>query len=337
MKLLRLKSSSLLRNLCAESEFHLCQLIQPLFVVESLKEREEIPCLRDNYRQTSHSLFHQVERDFEQGVRHFLLFIVPQQKAQGEGDFNLDFASSTLQSLRDRFGNSLYLWVDTCLCSQTQSGHCCLFRPSQKKLERKAPIGTERHEAMEVDEEATLHELALMAKVYAQAGAHGIAPSDMMDGRTKKIRQILDSEGYGKVPIMSYSTKFASQFYGPFRKAADSTPQFGDRAQYQLDVRDGSQALRASERCAHEGADLLMVKPGLTSLDLIEPIKARTGLKVGAYQVSGEFAGIHLLAREKLLSFEKAIWESWQVYKRAGAQFIISYGARGGKSYLKRV
>ena len=346
IQLLRLKSSPLLRNLCAESEFHPCQLIQPLFVVEGLKERKTIPCLRGNYRESPQSLLFQIEKDLEQGVRHFLLFIIPQQKAQGQGSFNLDFASSTLKGLRERFKNSLHLWVDTCLCSQTENGHCCLFAPppssapAEKQVEVQTQIDTQMDTSidtpMEIDEEGTLHELAEMAKTYVQAGAHGIAPSDMMDGRTRKIRHALDEGGYGKIPLMSYSTKFASQFYGPFREAAASTPQFGDRSQYQLDVRDASQALRASERCAKEGADLLMVKPGLTSLDLIGPIKERTGLKVGAYQVSGEFAGIHLLAEKNLLDFEKALWESWQVYKRAGSQFIISYGARWLRSCLKR-
>ena len=308
-KLLRLKSSPILRDLCAETQFYSSQLIQPLFVVEALSKKEEIKGLIGNYRENTETLLIQIEKDYEKGLRNFLLFVEP--NAKSEKNFKLDFAFSTIQKIRNQFGNNLHLWIDTCLCSQTQSGHCCLFSPQKQ-----------------VDQESTLHELAVMAKTYAQAGAHGIAPSDMMDGRTKKIRETLDKEGYENLPIMSYSTKFASQFYGPFRKATDSTPQWGDRSQYQLDVRDGSQAIRASERCAKEGADLLMVKPGLSSLDLIKPIQEKTSLKVGAYQVSGEFAGMHLLAREKLIDFEKALWESWQVYKRAGAQFIISYGAR---------
>src|SRR5204863_6711062 len=141
----------------------------------------------------------------------------------------------------------------------------------------------------------TLSELAKSALAFAEAGADGISPSDMMDGRVARIRSTLDEAKFDLIPVMSYSTKFASNFYGPFRNAADSAPQFGDRRHYQLDVRNRSDALAASRRCAEEGADLLMVKPGLTSLDLIGPIKDQTNLQVGAYQVSGEYAGLSLL------------------------------------------
>ena len=152
-----------------------------------------------------------------------------------------------------------------------------------------------------------------------------------MDGRTNKIRLALDENNYDLIPIMSYSSKFASNFYGPFRDAADSTPSFGDRKHYQLDYRNKNDALRASTRCAEEGADLLMVKPGLYSLDLIQPINNLTGLMVGAYQVSGEYAGINLASENNLLDLNKGLFESWHVMKRAGAQFIITYGARKSK------
>jgi porphobilinogen synthase len=202
------------------------------------------------------------------------------------------------------------LWVDTCLCSYTTHGHCAVLDEQGIKLED------------------TLNELAKSAVAFAEAGADGISPSDMMDGRVARIRAALDEKGFELVPVMSYSTKFASNFYGPFRNAADSAPQFGDRRHYQLDVRNRSDALAASRRCAEEGADLLMVKPGLTSLDLIRPIKELTGRQVGAYQVSGEYAGLVLLAEQGLIKFEEALMETWHVFKRAGAQYIITYGAR---------
>ena len=182
-----------------------------------------------------------------------------------------------------------------------------------------------------IDLSSTLSTLSKIALNYSQAGVDGIAPSDMMDGRTASIRKILDDNKYNLVPIMSYSSKFASNFYGPFRYAADSAPSFGDRKQYQLDYRNKSEAIRASVRCFEEGADLLMVKPGQGSIDLIEEIKIKTGLMVGAYQVSGEYAGIALAAEKELLNFNNALLESWHVMKRAGAQFIISYGARKSK------
>jgi porphobilinogen synthase len=150
----------------------------------------------------------------------------------------------------------------------------------------------------------------------------------MMDGRTAWIRAALDAHGHERVPIMSYSTKFASQFYGPFRDAADSAPQFGNRRHYQIDVRSRRDAIESSVRCAAEGADLLMVKPGLTSLDLIGPIGEATGAPVGAYQVSGEYGGLVALADRGLLDFDAALAETLHVFRRAGAAFIITYGAR---------
>ena len=168
----------------------------------------------------------------------------------------------------------------------------------------------------------------MLGLTYVKAGADGISPSDMNDGRVAHLRAALDGAGYDIAPIMSYSTKFASNFYGPFREAADSAPQFGDRKSYQLDVRNRSDALASSRRCAEEGADLLMVKPGQPSADLIRPIHEQTGLPVGAYQVSGEFTSLVLLARENFVNFDAALVESWHNLRRAGASYIITYGAR---------
>jgi porphobilinogen synthase len=166
----------------------------------------------------------------------------------------------------------------------------------------------------------------------ADAGADGISPSDMMDGRTARLRAALDGNAHPSVPIMSYSTKFASKFYGPFRSAAGSAPRFGTREHYQIDVRNRTDAINSSIRCANEGADLLMVKPGMTSLDLIGPIKESTGRLVGAYQVSGEYAGLCALGRDGLADFDAALMETWHVFRRAGAAYIITYGARRARS-----
>ena len=168
----------------------------------------------------------------------------------------------------------------------------------------------------------------MLALQYAEAGADGIAPSDMMDGRVFSHRQILDSNGFRHIPIMSYSTKFKSNLYGPFRGAADSSPKFGDRSTYQLDIRDRETAIRSSVRDAQEGADLLMLKPGITSLDLIHEIKIQTKLPVGAYQVSGEYASINLLSANGFLKREDGLIETWQVFRRAGVSFLITYAAR---------
>jgi porphobilinogen synthase len=305
---MRLRASRHLRDLCAETEFNRAQLIQPLFTVEGLRGEEPISGLRGTLRQDIEHTLRQVESDLAAGVTHFILFPVPAEKrASG---FDHGFASAAIKAIKQRFGADLCLWVDTCLCSSTTHGHCAVLNGERIALDE------------------TLAALSHAATEFIHAGADGVSPSDMMDGRTAMIRAALDEHGFDLVPVMSYSTKFASNFYGPFREAADSAPQFGDRRHYQLDPRNRTAAINASVRCANEGADLLMVKPGLTSLDLIQPIATATGKQVGAYQVSGEYAGLALLAENGLANFEAALLETWHVFKRAGAQFIITYGAR---------
>jgi porphobilinogen synthase len=308
---MRLRASQHLRDLCAETEFNRAQLIQPFFVVEGLSSAEPIPGLRANVRHNIPSALQQIEQDLNDGVTQFLLFPVPAEKK--ESGFSHDATQKTISEIRKQFGNSLCLWIDTCLCSYTTHGHCAVLDDKGIKLDE------------------TLDELGRSAVAFAEAGADGISPSDMMDGRVARIRAALDDKGFKLTPVMSYSTKFASNFYGPFRNAADSAPQFGDRRGYQLDVRNRSGAIAASVRCADEGADILMVKPGLTSLDLIRPIAEATGLQCGAYQVSGEYGGISVLAEQGLIKFEAALLETWHVFKRAGAQYIITYGARYAK------
>ena len=307
-RLMRLRGSQHLRDLCAETEFNRAQLIQPFFVVEGLTQKEPIAGLRGNFRHNVASALKQIEKDLADGVTQFLLFPVPAEKQ--DGNFTHQLTHETISEIRRQFGSSLCLWVDTCLCSYTTHGHCAVLTDKG------------------IDLSATLDELANSAVAFAEAGADGISPSDMMDGRVARIRAALDEKGFGLVPIMSYSTKFASNFYGPFRNAADSAPQFGDRRHYQLDVRNRTDAINSSVRCAEEGADLLMVKPGMTSLDLIRPINQQTGRQVGAYQVSGEYAGLALLAEQGLIKFDEGLLETWHVLKRAGAQYIITYGAR---------
>jgi porphobilinogen synthase len=310
-RLMRLRGSQHLRDLCAETEFNRAQLIQPFFVVGGLTQAEPIAGLRGNLRHNVASALKLIEKDLADGVTQFLLFPVPAEKK--DSNFSHRLTHETISEIRRQFGNSLCLWVDTCLCSYTTHGHCAVM--SEKGINLSA----------------TLDELGKSAVAFAEAGADGISPSDMMDGRVSRIRAALDEKGFDLIPVMSYSTKFASNFYGPFRNAADSAPQFGDRRHYQLDVRHRTDAINASLRCAEEGADLLMVKPGMTSLDLIRPIKEQTGRQVGAYQVSGEYAGLALLAEQGLIKFEEALLETWHVFKRAGAQYIITYGARYGR------
>jgi porphobilinogen synthase len=310
---LRLRQSSHLRDLVAETTFTTAQFIQPVFVVEGLTGREPVPGLPDTYRLGPAEALDQIARDVDAGVRHFLLFAVPADKRDDRID--VGHAARTVAAIRRRFDDAICLWVDVCLCPLTTHGHCAIL---------------DEHDGIDLDR--TLEALAGCAVAVAAAGADGVSPSDMMDGRTARIRAALDHAGHGRVPIMSYSTKFASSFYGPFRHAASSAPRFGDRRHYQIDVRARRDAIASSVRCAAEGADLLMVKPGLTSCDLIAPIGAATGKPVGAYQVSGEYAALAALAAQGLTDFDAALAETWQVLRRAGAAYIISYGARRARA-----
>lgn len=310
---LRLRQTAHLRDLVAETNFTVAQLVQPLFVVEGLSGSEPIPGLGDNTRMDEGAVLERIARDLDGGVRHFLMFNVPAHKS--ERDLHFDSARRFVTAIKNQFGDALHLWVDICLCSSTTHGHCALMDD-----EGRIELG------------ATLEALAAMTLEVVNAGADGVSPSDMMDGRTAYLRAALDEDGHQCVPIMSYSTKFASNLYGPFRAAAGSAPQFGDRRSYQIDVRSRRDAIASSVRCANEGADLLMVKPGLTSLDLIQPIADKTGRPVGAYQVSGEYAGLLALGRQGLINSDAALLETWHVFRRAGAAYLITYGARDARA-----
>jgi porphobilinogen synthase len=310
---LRLRRSPHVRDLVAETGFSVAQLIQPVFVVEMLEGSEPIPGLGDNARHGLDASLESVARDLDAGVRHFLLFAVPAAKQLKPVGFR--HLAESIERIKSRFGDALHLWVDICLCSTTTHGHCAIL-----------------DHAGGIDLDATLEALAQAAVAAAGAGADGVSPSDMMDGRTARLRAALDEAGHPDLPIMSYSTKFASQFYGPFRAAADSAPAFGDRRHYQIDVRARRDAIASSVRCAEEGADLLMVKPALTSLDLIAPIADATGRPVGAYQVSGEYASLVALAERGFVDLDRALAETLHVLRRGGAAYVITYGARRAKA-----
>ena len=237
-RLMRLRSSQHLRDLCAETQFTRAQLIQPYFVVEGLREEEAISGLRGTLRHNIPSALRQIEKDLSAGVTHFLLFPVPATKK--ESGFDHHSTHETISEIRKHFGQDLCLWIDTCLCSYTTHGHCAVLDEKGIRLDE------------------TLDELANSAVAFAAAGADGISPSDMMDGRVQRIRAALDENGFNLVPVMSYSTKFASNFYGPFRNAADSAPQFGDRRSHQMDPANVEEALREVAQDIEEGADIIL-------------------------------------------------------------------------------
>ncbi len=318
----RIRKSPILRNLTRSVSFDASKLIQPLFVVEGIKEKESIPGLTGVYRDTPESLLKQVESDLKAGVKSFLLFGVPAGKSESKFDYS--FTSSQLSSLKKQFGADIFLSVDVCLCSYTSHGHCGILNDSMDHVLN--------HESVDA--------LAHAALAYAAAGADCVAPSDMMDHRIRAIRETLDENRFFETLIMSYSAKFHSGFYGPFRVAADSAPKgevkIKDRGTYQIDPANPMDAYRSSLRDMEEGADILMVKPGLPYLDVISNLTREIPLPWAVYEVSGEFAAIEIMAEKGLVDARRAHLESWTAFFRAGAQMVITYGARSAKEWMER-
>jgi porphobilinogen synthase len=318
LTLRRLRDNPHVRDLVRDVRLAPGQFLQPLFAVEGLAGREPVPGLRDVWRDTPDSLARQVEADLAAGISRFLLFAVP--RAKHARDFHYGFGADVVAGLRRRFGTDIWLAVDVCLCSHTTHGHC----------------GVLDDDASHVLNDASVAELARQAAAYAAAGADCVAPSDMMDGRIDAIRQALDAAGHERTVLMSYAAKFHSGFYGPFRVAADSAPTAGlrDRATYQLDPARRDEALLAARRDAAQGADILMVKPGLPCLDVLASLTRELPQPFAVYQTSGEQAALDLLAREGLADGARVQLETWTAFARAGARIIISYAARRAAALL---
>ncbi|HSC06099.1 MAG TPA: porphobilinogen synthase [Steroidobacteraceae bacterium] len=318
LTLRRLRQDRFIRELTREARVSPSQLIQPHFVVEGLRAREPVPGLPGVHCETPESLLKQIEDDLEHGANKVLLFGVPGEKR--DKDFSFEFSGRQIEALRKRFGNDLWIAIDVCLCSFTSHGHC----------------GVLTREQDHVANNATVSELARASLRYAQAGANCVAPSDMMDGRVAAMREQLDNGGCERTLILSYSAKFHSRFYGPFREAADSAPRAGmkDRATYQIDPSRAGDARLSSLRDAEEGADILMVKPGLPYLDILKSLSSEIPRPWAVYEVSGEFAAVEALAAQQLMAGPEAHVECWTAFVRAGASMIITYGARSAARWL---
>jgi porphobilinogen synthase len=307
----RLRRSEALRRLVRETRVVAEQLVQPLFVVPGTGVDKPIESMPGIAQQSADRAAEECRRLADAGVPAVLLFGIPESKdARGSGATASDgIIPRALQAIR-RAAPGLVLITDVCLCEYTDHGHCGVL-----------------HEG-EVDNDATLPLLAAEAVAHARAGADLVAPSDMMDGRVAAIRHALDEAGFGRLPIMSYAAKFASALYGPFRDAAESTPQFGDRRGYQMDAANAEEALREVALDVEEGADIVMVKPALHYLDLIHRVKERFGYPVAAYHVSGEYAMVKAAAARGWLDEERVVDETLLAIRRAGADIIITYFAR---------
>jgi len=320
LNLRRLRQNEHVRALTREVHVRLDQLIQPLFVAEGLSRREPVPGLTGVHQDTCDSLLRQVEQDLAAGVGKFLLFGVP--RARSERDIDWSFTAAQIRALKQRFGHDIWLASDVCLCSSTPHGHC----------------GVLSVEGDHLDNHASVTELEQAALSYAQAGADCVAPSDMMDGRIGAIRSRLDGAGFERTVLMSYAVKFHSSLYGPFRVAADSAPKTGttlkDRASYQLDPARPTDAWQCAQRDADEGADILMVKPGLPYLNILRELSAAIRKPWAVYHVSGEFAALEGLCTQGLASRAALHREIMTAFRRAGASMIITYGARQAREWL---
>src|SRR6185503_9216171 len=306
----RMRRRDALRRLVRETHVVAEQLVQPLFVVPGTRVEKPVSSMPGVAQLSVDRAAEECRRLVDVGVSSVLLFGIPETKdAQGSGAVAADgIIPRALAAIR-RATPGLLLITDVCLCEYTDHGHCGVVRDG------------------EVDNDPTLALLAAEAVAHAQAGADVVAPSDMMDGRVAAIRGALDAAGFAHLPIMSYAAKFASAFYGPFREAAESTPQFGDRRSYQMDPPNAAEALREVALDLQEGADIVMVKPAGPYLDIIARAKERFDVPLAAYQVSGEYAMIEAAARAGWLDRERTILETATAIKRAGADILITYHA----------
>src|SRR6059036_1574548 len=306
----RLRRTAALRRLVAETHVVASQLVWPQFVVHGEGVRRPIAALPGVAQLSVDELVKDAERAALLGLGGIMLFGIPATK-DATGSEAYDDQGIVQQAIRavKRAVPGLLVIGDVCLCEYTDHGHCGVLRDG------------------EVDNDASVYLLGKVAVTQARAGVDIVAPSDMMDGRVAGIRKALDAGGFSPVPIMSYAAKFASAFYGPFREAAGSTPQFGDRQSYQMAVANGDEAMNEIELDLDEGADIVMVKPAGPCLDLIRRAKDRFGSPLGAYQVSGEYAMIKAAAERGMLDESRAMWESVTAIRRAGADIILTYFA----------
>jgi len=306
----RLRRTPALRRLVQETHVVPSQLIWPLFVAHGEGLRRPVAAMPGVAQLSVDVLVHEAERAAALGLGGIILFGIPATK-DATGSEAHDEQGIVQQAIRavKRAVPQLLVAGDVCLCEYTDHGHCGVIRDG------------------EVENDSSVYLLGKIAVVQARAGADLVAPSDMMDGRVAGIRKALDAGGFSHVPIMSYAAKFASAFYGPFREAAGSAPQFGDRQSYQLAVPNGDEAMKEIQLDLDEGADIVMVKPAGPCLDLIRRAKERFGAPLGAYQVSGEYAMIKAAAERGMLDETRAMWESVTAIRRAGADIILTYFA----------
>ncbi len=328
----RLRTSPTIRELVAETRLSANMFIYPYFVTKGKNKTEAIDAMPGISRFSIDQLIPDVEKGLMAGVNKILLFGVGEEKSEDAHSSHdaHSVVADAVRELKKKFGSDLFIVTDVCLCAYTTHGHCGIASPPAPLPRPTASSGRERRggEILYIDNDLSLPILAQMALAHAQAGADMVAPSDMMDGRVAAIRNLLDDSGLVNTPIMSYSTKFASAYYGPFREAADSAPGKGDRKSYQMDFRNGREALREAQLDEDEGADIIMVKPALAYLDVIKTVRENTLLPVACYNVSAEYSMVKAAARAGYIDEQRITMENMFAFARAGADIIISYHTR---------
>ncbi len=313
----RLRQTEPLRALVRETRISVGDLVYPIFVVEGNGQKQEIATMPGIFRYSIDMLPGEIEVVAKLGIPAVILFGIPSNKdAFGSAAYHpRGVVQQALRTVKQSVPE-LLIMTDVCLCEYTSHGHCGIVVDGR------------------VDNDQTLKLLARTALSHAEAGADIVAPSDMMDGRVKGIREALDEGGFNHIPILSYAAKYASAFYGPFRDAAESTPQFGDRRSYQMDPPNWREALREVEQDIAEGADMIMVKPALAYLDVLHRVRDAFNCPLAAYNVSGEFAMVKAAAQRGWIDERQTILEILTAIKRAGADFIITYHAKEAASWV---
>ena len=307
----RLRSSTNIRDMVRETHVNKASLIYPMFIVEGENIKEEIPSMDGQFRYSPDRMGQELELLSDAGVNNVLLFGIPAHKDElGSGAYDENgVVQQALRRAKKDFPN-LYYITDVCMCEYTSHGHCGALK------------------GCEVDNDASVELLSMTALSHAQAGADMVAPSDMMDGRVGAIRNTLDKNGLSNIPIMSYAVKYASSFYGPFREAADSAPAFGDRKSYQMDPANSREAVKEALLDIDEGADIVIVKPAMSYLDIVTKVRESVNVPVAAYSVSGEYAMVRAASKNGWIDGERIMCEMALGAVRAGAGIYITYFAK---------
>ncbi|MCX8111153.1 MAG: porphobilinogen synthase [Syntrophorhabdaceae bacterium] len=315
----RLRKNEKFRGMIQETELSVPHLVYPMFVKEMEEKKLPVPSMPDVYQFSIEGLLKEIEEIVDLGIPAILLFGIPAKKDEtGTGAYSeKGIVQEATRRIKKLFGDDILVITDVCMCEYTSHGHCGIIRDGY------------------VDNDETIKRLAETALSHVKAGADMVAPSDMMDGRIGFIRQMLDINSYYNIPIMSYAAKYASCLYNPFRDAAESAPQFGDRKSYQMDVPNQKEALREIGLDIEEGADIIMVKPALFFLDIIALAKNKFNIPIAAYSVSGEYAMIKHTSAMGYIDYKRAVIELTTGIKRAGADIIITYFAKDLAGWIK--